>query len=560
DPRPRRQWPARRRALVPAVLTATTALLIGCKDRPHAQPDQTAADPTTETTAETGAETATETAASAAEPTGPFGLSSAAIARASSMLRSEQWYGCYIAGQKVGYAHVWVRPNSDDEPGGYVSAYEMVFRSQPDPPDLLSSDSAEPAVGAVEDLRIEEYEYYSAKPPFELVETRSVEQSPEGRLERVAIRHDPADGSEPVMIMRQTADGDGEPGKARTLPASRATVGPILALSGAATEFFHRAGARAEYAEFDLDRAGDRHYTLVVRAVHDERIAGVATRVAEVVITTEDDPVPIELRVADGITLDMVNGAIRCSAEDESTATSNVTGIGVLTFAVPATLPDGPPHRRRLGDPSKVRELSAIIEGPADLAIPSRPNQRVSELAPGRFAVELKAAPGAPVTADERAKALEITPNIDADHPDIAALAAALKDGARSDREVVRRLRRWVARNLDGNLSTSLSTASQVLDKRTGDCTEYTVLFVALARAAGIPARELSGLVYMGDRHRAFGWHAWAEVAIDGHWVQVDPSWDEDVANATHIVLGIADRDVSAQALGALRIELTRWR
>ena len=52
-----------------------------------------------------------------------------------------------------------------------------------------------------------------------------------------------------------------------------------------------------------------------------------------------------------------------------------------------------------------------------------------------------------------------------------------------------------------------------------GDCNEHTVLFVALARALGLPARTAVGLVYLDG---SFYYHAWPEVWL-GEWVAVDP-------------------------------------
>ena len=37
------------------------------------------------------------------------------------------------------------------------------------------------------------------------------------------------------------------------------------------------------------------------------------------------------------------------------------------------------------------------------------------------------------------------------------------------------------------------TTAVEILKERRGDCSEHAVLFVALCRAAGIPARRCSG-------------------------------------------------------------------
>jgi hypothetical protein len=62
-----------------------------------------------------------------------------------------------------------------------------------------------------------------------------------------------------------------------------------------------------------------------------------------------------------------------------------------------------------------------------------------------------------------------------------------------------------------------------LLNKRKGDCSEHAALFEALAREFGIPCRQVSGLVYMGDWSQSFGLHAWNEVIINGYWIPVDP-------------------------------------
>lgn len=65
-------------------------------------------------------------------------------------------------------------------------------------------------------------------------------------------------------------------------------------------------------------------------------------------------------------------------------------------------------------------------------------------------------------------------------------------------------------------------------------CMEYTDLFVALARAAGIPAREINGYAYTADttfrplslKNNADILHAWPEYYDDTlGWVPVDPTW-----------------------------------
>jgi len=59
------------------------------------------------------------------------------------------------------------------------------------------------------------------------------------------------------------------------------------------------------------------------------------------------------------------------------------------------------------------------------------------------------------------------------------------------------------------------------------------VLFVALARAEGIPARMTSGVTAIEGGEGLY-FHAWPEVWV-GQWVAMDPTLGQDVADATHI-------------------------
>ena len=120
----------------------------------------------------------------------------------------------------------------------------------------------------------------------------------------------------------------------------------------------------------------------------------------------------------------------------------------------------------------------------------------------------------------------------------------------------VKRIVSWLYDNVRQELTSNASSARQVLDNKVGDCTEFALLFTALARAEGIPARRVSGLVYMGDGSKRFAWHEWNEVVLDGHWVPVDASWNEPVANATHLKLGVEGNDDSVMVMGALKLSL----
>jgi hypothetical protein len=98
-------------------------------------------------------------------------------------------------------------------------------------------------------------------------------------------------------------------------------------------------------------------------------------------------------------------------------------------------------------------------------------------------------------------------------------------------KRVARVLTVEINRMLEKRVTFSIPNAAQVLESGQGDCNEHTVLFVAMARALGLPARTAVGLVYVNG---SFFYHAWPEVWI-GEWVAVDPTFGQYPADAAHL-------------------------
>jgi transglutaminase-like putative cysteine protease len=119
-----------------------------------------------------------------------------------------------------------------------------------------------------------------------------------------------------------------------------------------------------------------------------------------------------------------------------------------------------------------------------------------------------------------------------------------------------RKLSRAVYERLDKVYGQSRDRASEILKQGRGDCTEHTRLFVALARASGIRAREVKGLVYAnyGQGGPGLYWHAWAEVKVGNDWIAVDPTFGQDVADATHVTLGRGSSQDAIALVGSLRV------
>lgn len=155
----------------------------------------------------------------------------------------------------------------------------------------------------------------------------------------------------------------------------------------------------------------------------------------------------------------------------------------------------------------------------------------------------------------EPASELEATPLIQATDPRIVEAAKVVAGGETDPVGVARKLNEWVYRSVSKELVPSVPSAVQVLETRRGDCNEHTILYVALARALGLPARTATGLVYLNGR---FYYHAWPEVWL-GEWVAVDPTLGQFPADAAHlrfVVGGLARQVELVRLMGRLRLEV----
>lgn len=155
--------------------------------------------------------------------------------------------------------------------------------------------------------------------------------------------------------------------------------------------------------------------------------------------------------------------------------------------------------------------------------------------------------------------ALQPEPLIQSDDPAIVRRAreitAARANSNPDPRQVAVQLNRAVYNLLEKRITVSVPSAVQVLESKRGDCNEHTVLYVAMARALGLPARTAVGLVYLRG---SFYYHAWPEVWL-GEWVAVDPTFGDAPADAAHIrfvVGGLAQQVEIVRLIGRLRIDV----
>ncbi|MFN2563935.1 MAG: transglutaminase family protein [Gemmatimonadaceae bacterium] len=124
---------------------------------------------------------------------------------------------------------------------------------------------------------------------------------------------------------------------------------------------------------------------------------------------------------------------------------------------------------------------------------------------------------------------------IESREPELAFRAAEVAGSDRAALVVAERLNAWVHRSLAKRITVGIPSALQVLRARRGDCNEHTQLYVAMARAVGLPARIATGLAYLDGK---FYYHAWPEVFV-GEWIAVDPTLGQFPADAAHLRFAI---------------------
>lgn len=128
------------------------------------------------------------------------------------------------------------------------------------------------------------------------------------------------------------------------------------------------------------------------------------------------------------------------------------------------------------------------------------------------------------------------------DSPAISAtLSEIFKEGIpQTNRDKARLINAFVVKTLKYDTSRlnnegieRFGAVTALNNPQSAVCMEFTDLFIALARAAGIPARELDGFAYSQNRDlRPLSLspdllHAWPEYYDESRgWVMVDPTWE----------------------------------
>ena len=171
-----------------------------------------------------------------------------------------------------------------------------------------------------------------------------------------------------------------------------------------------------------------------------------------------------------------------------------------------------------------VQSNGKIVEG-----LPDSAYQSVKRIDQGTFEVtvqrgELQFAGNSPVDDVY----LQPSPLVDFEDPAIAELIENAGLDELSPEDQVRELVRIADEAISiKSMDMGFATASETVALSEGDCTEHALLLTALGRAAGIPTRGASGVVYFldADGQPTMGYHMWAQFWNGSQWLDIDAAF-----------------------------------
>ena len=439
-----------------------------------------------------------------------------------------EWLGIYLLGHKAGYEFSDLRRGKDASGKVVVAIEDTTLRA------TLGGNTVS--------RRVREEKTYRDKPHGQLLSMVALHEGDGGDV-ALEVRFDATGGH-----LTRTPKG-GKPEQIELPPTQDTLDGVDLVRLSVA-----RHGSAKGYL-FDSTTLKDKLDQVTYVGKGQLRAAGITAAVDNVTVTEDEGKVAATVAVAkaDGRILETrFGGALLAVPEAEVVAKKldSVDLFALTRVAVDKPLPSG------VVPATVVYDLTGI---PASLR-PESNRQSYRVLSTGE--VELTVRATSPNTTAlrpqlEPAEDLAATPSIESADPAITHLAAEVV-GAETDADAAaRKLSRWVYTHLRKAYGVSSDRATDVLKRREGDCTEHSLLLTALARAAGIPARQIYGLVYAqgSDGQAGLFWHEWVEIKA-GDWVAIDPTFGQDVADATHVQLGRGDQTDAVALMGQLKIHV----
>ncbi|QSQ23577.1 transglutaminase domain-containing protein [Pyxidicoccus parkwayensis] len=317
---------------------------------------------------------------------------------------------------------------------------------------------------------------------------------------------------------------------------------------------------KAKVTGFSLDGLDLETYGLTTTVEPQEQrvVNGVKVQLSKVSTLSEKEKVPVTSFITQRGEVVLVDFGQTMQARKEREAVAKrldlVEVFGLTRVVLPKPLPES-----ARAVPGKV---TLVVQGLPEKFREETYRQKFKPLPDGQVEVTLQAAAPQelarkprPLADPDGGENLKSSIIVESDAPAIREQAQKIVGDEKDAYRAAKKINTWVASMLTKDYGASADRATDVLSQRRGDCTEHSLLAVALLRAAGIPARRVDGVIYMvnQDGVPALYWHEWVEAFV-GEWTQMDPTFNQVVADATHFGFGEEGNAEITPLIGSLKV------
>ncbi|MBI3987685.1 MAG: transglutaminase family protein, partial [Lentisphaerae bacterium] len=385
----------------------------------------------------------------------------------------DAWMQILFQGEPIGYCHTWM----ENDPESPFESYTMRNQTVMSLPILGQVQNVNVSVTAVLDTRYR-LQRFSFSMPSHLYPVRLEGRRQEG--ERFNVEIETAAGKQTVPItlpddvivqspFTEMALGKMKPGEEMRL---RALDPASLSVSDVRVKALRRE---------TLKQGGREQETTVLSCL----VQGL-----EVLSWVDSVGQTLRVETPFGWTMQA------CSAGDIKTGTRSVDRTEDILTAMAV------PCRGTIPSPRAIPEIELLLK-PMPLTKESlRSDRQQADGDAAGMRIKAKAQPvpkrilSLSQAMKDNAPFLEATPFVQSRHPDLIRRAKDIVGDRTNAWESARAIFQWVHDNVEKNPAVSLPSALDVLRNLEGDCNEHTYLMVGLARAVGLPAQIVVGLVY----------------------------------------------------------------
>ncbi|HYA86048.1 MAG TPA: transglutaminase-like domain-containing protein [Nitrospirota bacterium] len=438
---------------------------------------------------------------------------------------TDEWFGIYQQGKKVGYAHTQIKPEAE--------TYHLVEESEMD---IL-------ALGAVQRVKTNINSYTSKNFLLKYFDFDMQTEMTEMKIKGAVL------GSKLVLDIDTGGKTRSQRIPLSSPPYLSPNIKPAILLMGLET------GRQYRFPIFNPVTMSTEQTLINVESKEFLKIGDQEKTIYKLKETFQGMETTSWI-TQDGETIKEVSALgymlLKESKDEAQKRDKDGPVVDIVTLTM---IPSDP-----INESSKVSYVKAQLNG-VDLSGFQLDGDRQS-LKGNVIEVRRADAPSAyrlPYTGKEMSDYLLPNALIQSDDDKIIEMSKKVLSGEKDPREAAKKLNEWVYYAIRKKAVVSIPSALDVLNQREGDCKEHTALYTALARAAGLPTRMAAGVVYVNN---GFYYHAWPEVWT-GQWLAVDPTFNEFPADATHIrfVTGNLDRQSDIGWLvGKLSLKVLEYR